>query len=72
MKIFTQSIIIQKKGEAMRKMGDSYYKLPPTEKELKQLKSLLYDFGVIVSVFPPFKSRFEMMDWKRKMLQNAL
>lgn len=53
-------------------MSDAYYKSPPTEKDLKKLKSLLSDFGITVSEFPPFKDRMEMINWKKKTLQNVL
>lgn len=59
-------------NERVRVLVDSYFKMPPTQKELKKLKSLLYDFGITVSEFPVFKSRLEMNDWKRKTLQSVL
>lgn len=43
----------------------------PTPRELKHLKSLLYDFGVNEKI-PEFASRQEMHDWKKRVIKQSL
>lgn len=53
-------------------LSEEYYNwnIPPTQKEINSLISLLKDFTISVDV-PDFKTRREMDRWRRTMIDRA-